>query len=56
MSAGATRTLDLNLDEGEYRLVAGAADGTRIYSRSLQGSQGARLRWDVQNNVVADAR
>jgi hypothetical protein len=56
VSAGATRTLDLNLSEGEYRLVAGAADGTRIYSRSLQGSQGARLRWDVQNNVVADAR
>lgn len=30
VSAGATRTLDLA--EGEYRLVAGAADGTRIYS------------------------
>ena len=55
VSPGATRTLDLNLAEGEYRLVAGAADGTRIYSRTLQGSKGTRLRWDVQNNVVTDA-
>lgn len=58
VEANSTRTLRSNLTEGEYRLVAHAADGTRTYSHTLRISGGDRWRWDVRSNALtrSDAR